>query len=536
MNQHQQNIIQVMSNPDIYSHAVSKLEHRETHISHVFLTGPYAYKIKKSLDLEFLDYTTLEKRKYYCQQETTLNQRLSHDVYLGVVAITYDKGQYYLDGPGKPVEYAVKMRQLSDENSLLRLLRNRKIDETGINQLAHRLSDFYQKAATDAKINTFGAWDMIQYNCEENFRQTESFAGEILDTRMFQIIRAASRLFLHRKKELFEDRVHNNKIRDCHGDLRSGHIYFNDEIQIIDCIEFNDRFRYADITSDLAFLAMDLDFEGFTETSRNFVDTYIRYSDDQDIYVLLDFYKCYRALVKSKVNCLRLHELKPGEYARTRLQRDAGRYLNLAYRYAIQFSRPTVWVICGCPATGKSTIAKELHHKLHISVLSSDRIRKQLFDLPPDESMDLPFEDGIYSKGSTALTYGKLLLMAQTEIEHGNSVVLDATFSRQHQRDEALRLSRNMDANIIFIECVAPFNLLKARLEKREAKSTSVSDARLHHIEQLMERYEPLTNIGNGLHIRINTKKPIKESIHKILSHDYFLLSQEVSKRIGKQL
>ncbi len=531
MNQHHHNIIQIMSNPELYPHTVSKLEQRETHISNVFLTGPYAYKIKKPVDLEFVDYTTLEKRKYYCHQETTLNQRLSHDVYLGVVGITYNRGKYYLDGPGKKVEYAVKMRQLPDENSMLRLLRNRKIDETGIKQLAQRLFDFYQKAATGPKINTFGSWDMIQFNCEENFRQTEPFAAEILDERMFQIIRAASRLFLHRRKKLFENRLNNNKIRDCHGDLRSGHIYFNNEIQIIDCIEFNDRFRYSDITSDLAFLAMDLDFEGYARTSRELIDAYIRYSDDQDVYVLFDFYKCYRALVKSKVNCMHLQELDPGEYARTRLQRDAGRYLELAYQYAIQFSRPTIWIVCGLPSSGKSTIAKELHHRLHIRALSSDRIRKQLFDLRPNESMDLPFEEGIYSKDATALTYGKLLLTAQTEIERGNSVILDATFSRQHQRQEVLRLAVDMDANIIFIECVAPINILYARLKDREAKGVSVSDARRHHLSQLMEHFEPLTEIRNRLHIRINTKKPLKESIHKILSHDYFLLSQETARK-----
>ncbi|MGD2269412.1 MAG: AAA family ATPase [Desulfobacterales bacterium] len=520
-----------MSNPDIYSHAVSELEHRETHISHVFLTGPYVYKIKKSLDLEFLDYTTLEKRKYYCQQETILNQRLSHDVYLGVVAITYDKGKYYLDGPGKPVEYAVKMGQLADENSMLRLLRNRKIAETEIKQLAQRLCEFYQKAAGDAKINTFGAWDMIHFNCEENFRQTEKFSGEILDERMFQIIRAASRLFLYRRKQLFKDRVKHNKIRDCHGDLRSGHIYFNNEIQIIDCIEFNERFRCADITSDLAFLAMDLDFEGFADTSQGLIDIYIRCSGDQDIYILLDFYKCYRAFVKSKVNCMHLNELDPGDSARTRLQKDAQRYLALAYQYAIRFSRPTIWIVCGLPATGKSTIAKELYHRLHIKTLSSDRIRKKLFNLRPNQSTSLPFEEGIYSKEATSLAYGKLLLTAQAEIERGNSVILDATFSRQHQRQEVLRLAGDMDANIIFIECVAPINKLYARLKDREAKGASVSDARLHHLKQFMDRYEPLTEIRNGRHIRINTKKPLHESIHRILSHDYFLLSQEITRR-----
>ena len=523
----QTKIFQAMARPEFYPHPVTQVEQRETHISKVFLTGQYVYKIKKAVNLEFLDYTSLSKRKFYCQQETILNRRLSHDIYMGVVAITLKDGGYFLEGPGEVVEYAVKMRQLHEQCSLMRLLRHGKMSRETTEQLALKLAEFYDQAHTGEGIDSYGAWETIWANCEENFRQTDRFAGNLLDERMFQVIRMATRSFLHRRKVLFEQRITAGKIRDCHGDLRSDHIYFTDGIQIIDCIEFNKRFRYADITSDLAFLVMDLDYEGFPKTARHLLDCYVRYADDADVFVLIDFYKCYRAFVRAKVNCLRLADNALGEWEKSRLRRETDRFLNLAYAYAILYTRPTIWVLCGMVASGKSTIATELSGKLGIGVLRSDLIRKELFGLQPDDLVDVPFEEGIYSKGTRSLTYGKLLMLAQEEIAKGVSVILDATFSSQHQRSEALRLARDMDANIIFIECTSPVKVLKDRLLKRE-NEVSVSDARLHHFKQFKSQFEPLEDINDEMHICIDTQKPVKENMMEILSHDYSLLSKVI--------
>ena len=525
--QTQTEIFQAMERPEFYPHPVTIVEQRETHISKVFLTGDYVYKIKKPVDLGFLDYTTLEKREYFCHQETILNRRLSRNIYLGVVTITLKEGRYSLEGSGKVVEYAVKMRQLTEENSMLSMLRQGNINKKAINQLAQTLTEFYGRASTDGKINSFGSWETIQANCEENFDQTAQFIGNILDERIFQIVRAATRSFLHRRKTLFEHRVDTGKICDCHGDLRSGHIYFADGIQIIDCIEFNKRFRYSDTTSDLAFLIMDLDYEGFPKTAQHLINSYVRYADDPDVFVLIDFYKCYRAFVRAKVNCLRLAEKTLGEWEKSRLRRETDRYLNLAYQYAILFTRPTIWVVCGMVASGKSTLSKELSRILGIKMLRSDLIRKELFGLQPGESVNMAFGKGIYSKGSDSLTYGKLLMLAQEEIKKGTSVILDASFDSKRHRGEALRLARDMDANIIFVECVSPAAILKDRLRKREVKVT-VSDARLHHFKELKNRFEPLEDITEEKHIQIDTRRPMKEKIMKILSHDYGLLSKVI--------
>jgi len=209
-----------------------------------------------------------------------------------------------------------------------------------------------------------------------------------------------------------------------------------------------------------------------------------------------------------------------------KLLRETRRYLNLAYRYAVQFTRPTVWVVCGLPAAGKTATAKMISKVLSLGILQTDVVRKKLFDLPLDGAQDLPFEEGIYSKESTALVYGKLLMLAQDEIKKGCSIILDATFSRRHQRDEALRLTRDMDVNIVFVECTASNETLKKRLSIRDT-STTISDARLHHFTQLRAHFEPINDLPDQMHIRLNTEAPREEGLRQILSHDYALLSYQ---------
>ena len=521
--QRQAEIFQAMQKPDFYPHAVTTIRQRETHISKVFLTGTYVYKIKKPVNLGFLDFTTLENRRHFCHQEVALNRRLARKVYLDVVPITFMDNRYQLEGPGQPVEYAVKMRQLPDDRSMVRLLRKGEIDKEALQGLARILASYYGQAPTDSRINTFGSWETVWANCEENFRQTEMFVGRILDEHMFQIVRAATRSFLRRWQELFEHRIENDKIRDCHGDLRSGHVYFADGIQIIDCIEFNERFRYGDITSDLAFLAMDLDYEGYPQIAHSLLKDYVAFTRDQDVFVLLDFYKCYRAFVRVKVNCFRLEEGDLDEHERGKLLTDTYQYMDLAYRYAVQFTRPTLWVVCGMPASGKTTIAKELAKTLGVKVFRSDVIRKELFALKPYERMDVPFEEGIYSKGASSLTYGKLLLLGQEEIERGYSVILDATYGSRHERSEVLRLAKDMDTNLMFVECTCPEAVLKKRLVRRDA-TASVSDARLRHFEQIKARFEPLSEVRDEkMYIGVDTERPLEESLEHILSQDYVL-------------
>lgn len=516
----QSGIFAAMERPEFYPHPVSEIQKRETHISKVFLTGRYVYKIKKPVALGFLDFSTLEKRRHFCQREVTLNRRLAPDVYLDVLPITLKNNRYFLAGPGNPVEYAVKMRQLPDDCAMRRLLRRNEIDETKIHRLAGKLADFYRQAAVDEKKLPIGSWETVRANCEENFSQTEMFIGQIIDERLFRIVQQATRSFLQKRRALFADRLAAAKVRDCHGDLRTGHIYFTDDIKIIDCIEFNDRFRYADIACDLAFLAMDIDFEGFPEIGRQLLAAVTRALNDDDIFVLLDFYKCYRAFVRVKVNCLSLEQSSLGEYERKRLLRETKKYMELAYGYALNISRPILWIICGMIGSGKSTIAERLSQTLDVKVLRSDVIRKDLFGLKADEVIDVPFGEGIYSEEANRLTYGKLLMLAQEEVKKGCSVILDATFNNRRYRGEAQRLSQDLDTDLIFVECTAGLPEIQQRLKAR-ANNRSVSDARLHHLKKFKDTFAPLTEVEEKSRIRVNTEAPVDENVHAILSQNY---------------
>ncbi len=516
------------SDPDFYPHPVGSIQVEETHISRVFLTGDFVYKVKKPVDFGFLDFTTLEKRKRYCEQEVLLNQRLSEGVYLDVVAVTQEPTGYTLNGSGKPVEYAVKMRQLPRERTMLELLRRGNLSSGMVQELVHVLTHFYEKTRRGPEIDGMGSREMIQLNIEEDFTQTEPFVATTLDKTKFARMHQAVRSFLSSRSDLLERRVQSGRIRDCHGDLRLGHIYFVDTIQIIDCIEFNDRFRYGDVAADLAFLAMDLDYNGCADIGQTLLTGYAREARDPEVFLLLDFYKCYRAHVRCKVECLRYGggDVPKGEA--DAVQKRAQRYFELAYRYATCFDRQTLWIVCGLSGSGKSTIAAEMAELLNVRIHNSDVIRKKLFGLSPNQPVVAPFGESIYTVAATNQTYEQLLLEARQDLSLGKSVILDGTFGKRYHRDLAQSLAEEIGVNVILLECVCPDLLLRQRLAAREGE-VSVTDARLQHLEAQRQRFEPLVELADHIHLRISTEQPLQRSLLDILSKWYILQSQQAS-------
>ncbi|MDP2730208.1 MAG: phosphotransferase [Dehalococcoidales bacterium] len=328
-------MVRALLEPGIYPDASAKVELVQTQMSFVFLTGDYVYKVKKPVNLGYLDYSTLGKRYFYCQREVELNRRLCPDAYLGVVAITGEDKWFSLEGKGKVVDYAVKMRRLPQEGMLKMLLARGQVSAEMMRRVAWKLDDFHRRAETNTAISAFGDLDTIVTNNEENFTQTEKYIGRTISQNGYQHIKDYTRAFIERNTPLFRKRIDDGKIRDCHGDLHAAHICFTDGICIFDCIEFNERFRYGDVASEVAFLAMDLDNSGRADLSRSFVDAYIASSQDKELSQLLTFYKCYRAYVRGKVESFKLDDPHIPEDEKAGILAAARKYFELAESYVI---------------------------------------------------------------------------------------------------------------------------------------------------------------------------------------------------------
>jgi len=326
-------LVQALLEPKAYPEYPQQIELAQTQMSFVFLTNNYVYKVKKPVNLGYLDYTTLEKRQFYCYREIELNRRLCPDVYLSVVPITRDKGNFIIGGQGKAIEYAVKMRRLPQEAMMDVLLTNNKVSPEMVISLARKLVDFHHRAETNATISTFGSLDAITQNTEENFTQTEKYIGNTISRDTYLNITNYTHAFMIENTPLFHKRVAGGRIRDCHGDLHAAHICFTDDICIYDCIEFNDRFRYCDIASEVAFLAMDLDHYRRADLSRCFVNAYVAQSRDKELLKLLNFYKCYRAYVRGKVESFKLDDPHISEEEKARALSTARSYFDLAETY-----------------------------------------------------------------------------------------------------------------------------------------------------------------------------------------------------------
>jgi aminoglycoside phosphotransferase family enzyme/predicted kinase len=508
-----------MANPGFYPHRVSALQRRDTHISVVFLTGELVYKLKKPIDFGFLDYTGLTTRRKMCELEVKLNNRLSRGVYLGVVSLSRQGEEFHFGNSGKVVEYAVKMKQLPDDASLSNRIVSGKATPDEMLGLGNRLAEFYVAAEHGGQIDRYGGNQVIEFNTEENFRQLAPFVGNLVGKERFDFVIESSRGFFRDRGDLFRRRVAEGRICDGHGDLRAEHVYFLDGIQIIDCVEFNERFRCGDRAVDLAFLHMDIERLARPDLSLAVLNGYTESSRDYGIYTLLDFYSCYRAVVRMKISCLSSTQLAQGPRKRE-MQRRAGQYLDLAFRYAVQFARPTLYVLCGLPGTGKSTYAKRLQEIFDIALLRSDEARRELAGYSA-RGGPVPFGTGIYRPEMRGRVYSGLLSTVQEELRKGRSAILDATFSRRKWREEAVRLAQDLDANILFFECVSPQDTILERLGRRREGEDGQSDARPEHLRGFMDEFESMDELAPELHTRIDTETEIEANLRTILLSGY---------------
>ena len=331
--QDQKQVVEALLTPGAYPQEPGKIELIQTHISFVFLTKNYVYKVKKAVNFGFLDFSSLEKRRVFCGKELELNKRLCPEIYLEVVPINKSNA-IKIKGDGETVEYAVKMKRLPQERIMTVLLKENKVDKKTIDEIAQIVAQFHSKAQTNPEISEFGSLKIVRTNWDENFSQTTKYINQTILQTEFEFILTNMNNFMEKNKPLFESRIADKRIRDCHGDLHSGNIFITDRIWVFDAIEFNDRFRYSDVVADVAFLAMDLDFQQRSDLANHFIERYLAYSKDQQLKSLLPFYKCYRAYVRGKVISFKLDDPNITSQEKESATKEAQAYFKLAADYA----------------------------------------------------------------------------------------------------------------------------------------------------------------------------------------------------------
>lgn len=329
----QEKVVEALLKPDAYEEPPGSIELLQTHISFVFLTQRFVYKVKKAVNFGFLDFTTLERRRFFCEKELEINRRLCGDMYVEVVPINRSNS-IKIGGEGETVEYAVKMRRIPQEMMLSRLLEERKVDKQLMGEIARIIAEFHSRRDAEKTITSFLLDPIVEANWAENFNQTIEFVGRTISKGDFNFIRKKIEEFIERNASVFERRMLYGHVRKCHGDIHSGNIFVADRIYIFDAVEFNDRMSYSDVVADVGFLAMDLDFKNRTDLSDYLVERYVEYSGDEEVAELLSFYKCYRAYVRGKVVSFRLNDSSINSQEKTLAAKEAKEYFRLSLEYA----------------------------------------------------------------------------------------------------------------------------------------------------------------------------------------------------------
>jgi uncharacterized protein len=470
-------LIESLRDPRAYPHGPRTVRVVQTHISVVFIAGDLVFKIKKPVGFGFLDFSDLDRRRHYCEEEVRLNRRLCPDIYLGVVPVTDDGARTVIGGSGRVVEYAVKMKRLPEDSMMDGLLARDAVSARDVGRIADVLIPFYRDAATGPHVDRYGAMPVIGLNCDENFNQTRSYIGRTISPEFFDGIKEFTEHTFKTRADLFDGRVRGGFIREGHGDLHSRNVCITPEaVYIYDCIEFAERFRMGDIAQDIAFLSMDLDFFRCPALSRSFIDAYVRGSGDGGLVDLVDFYACYHAFTRGKVISFELGEAEIDDEEKQRAASNARAYFHLAHHYAVRRTSPFLVITFGLAGTGKSGIADDLAREMGFTVVRSDEVRKEIAGLDPEQHYRGRFGEGIYSRRMTGKTYGAMFDRALRLLSDNRSVILDACFLAERERRRAREVAEKTGARFCIIAVTAPDEVVQKRIAVR-MKEKSVSDA-----------------------------------------------------------
>ena len=509
MNQQQ---ISSLLDPAIFPEPTSTVLHLQTHISHIFLTDSHAYKIKKPVDFGFLNFTTLEQRHHFCNEELRLNRKLAATVYLEVVPLFADQsGGLCFNGSGEPLEYAVKMRRLPQERMMQSLLAAGEVYPADINDIAGTVATFHATTARGNGIELFGTLEAIRANWLENLRQTESFIGRTIEYQTHKLVSDWAIQQLTEHADQFLERIRSGFIRECHGDLHSGNICLEEQVQIFDCIEFNEKFRYSDTAADVAFLAMDLENHGRRDLAEQFILQYCQISGDTGLWQVLPLYLCNRAFIRGKVESFRLDDPLVTDEQKQKAAAQAARFFRLSGGYALRTMLPlTLFITCGPTGSGKSALARELGFELGVTSHTADCIRKQLAGIAPTQR-----GADIYTPAWNRATYQEMLRLVATDLDAGRSCIADATFRCKRDRSKFIELAAIVGAQVVILLPESSPDLIKMRLEMRQQKGSATSDGTWQIYQQQLRRFEA-PDTDEGTIIRLDATKTTSEMLQQL--------------------
>ncbi|TLY48521.1 MAG: hypothetical protein E6K54_00515 [Gammaproteobacteria bacterium] len=501
-----------------YNHPTLQLGLIETHVSWVILTGKYAYKIKKPVDFGFLDFSTLKKRKHFCEEELRLGQLFASEIYLAVVPITGTVEYPQINGDTGPIlEYAIKMCEFSQDNLLSTLLKQGKLSTTLIDQLGQLIAEFHKKTSIAPKNSRFGLPHEVHAPTQQNFAQIIPLLSSSKDIAQIKRLERWANKQFSKHKKLFEERKEKGFIRDCHGDLHLANIiFYHDKLIFFDRLEFNEDLRWTDVIADLAFLAMDLAEKKQPKLATQLINTYLQFTGDYEGLNLLPYYLSYRAVVRAKIALFRLNQKDLNNEQKIDIHNDYYNFINLAESY-IHFKKPNLIIMHGLAASGKSTLAKKIAIECGAIQISSDIIRKQLFNLPLYEKSNSTLYGGIYTPESTEKTYNKLLDLAKIIIKAGFITIIDATFLLHSQRFMFYNLAKLLKIPFYILNCQTTDLELIQRIKKRDIKKNTISEANSSILEYQKRLIEPLSS-SEKLHTlvidgKMSTFKNVLDSI-----------------------
>jgi len=482
------------THPNQFPHPIDQIQWRETHISCLILTGSYVYKIKKPVNFGFLDFTDLAARKLYCEEEVRLNRRTAPQLYLGVEAVYQDDSGYNFCGRGNIADYAVKMQQFDPDALLANHMQDYLQDPHFFQSLGYQLATFHETAQVATPDQAFGTASAVRFPVEENFRQIMPRLEAAADIARLQALKYWSQDQCNQLAAQFDQRKQDGWVRECHGDLHLANIALIEGVTVpFDCIEFNERFRWIDVASDLAFLLMDMAVSGYREQANQLLNSYLEYSGDYDLLSVLQFYVVYRAMVRAKVAVLRM-EQESGAAAEQTLQQFR-LYLDFAEAFIEPGSRYLA-LTCGVSGTGKSTLARQLAAATNAIQLRSDVIRKQLVGLKPRQSsaeLDPDNPAALYARHYSAATFERLQRLADQILQYGYGVIVDATFLQVSARRPFLQLvqQRQLPFKILYLEL--PVDQLRNRIRQRQQDSQDASEADVSVMERQLQQFEAFT-------------------------------------------